>query len=87
LNCQVLKNNYYFPKFYILGLALALCTAIIFSAIYSQRLAIESAQRNEAFNVLQQIFLREQELKSSGGLAAAAAHELGTPLNTNIFSC
>ena len=32
--------------------------------------------------VLQQIFLREQELKSLGGLAAAAAHELGTPLNT-----
>jgi len=31
---------------------------------------------------LQQIFLREQELKSLGGLAAAAAHELGTPLNT-----
>jgi two-component system sensor histidine kinase RegB len=77
-----LENNYLFPKFYILGLALALCTAIIFLAIYSQRLAMESAQRNEAFNVLQQIFLREQELKSLGGLAAAAAHELGTPLNT-----
>ena len=47
---------------------MALCTAIIFLAIYSQRLAMESAQRNEAFNVLQQIFLREQELKSLGGL-------------------
>jgi two-component system sensor histidine kinase RegB len=77
-----IENNYLFPKFYILGLALALCTTIIFLAIYSQRLAIESAQRGEAFNVLQQIFLREQELKSLGGLAAAAAHELGTPLNT-----
>jgi hypothetical protein len=59
-----LKIITYFPKFYILGLAIALCTAIIFLAIYSQRLAMESAQRNEAFNVLQQIFLREQELKS-----------------------
>jgi two-component system sensor histidine kinase RegB len=77
-----IENNYLFPKFYILGLALALCTTIVFLAIYSQRLAIESAQRSEAFNVLQQIFLREQELKSLGGLAAAAAHELGTPLNT-----
>ncbi len=77
-----LENNYFFPKFYILGLALALCTTIIFLAVYSQRLAMESTQRNEAFNVLQQIFLREQELKSLGGLAAAAAHELGTPLNT-----
>jgi two-component system sensor histidine kinase RegB len=77
-----LENNYLFPKFYILGLALALCTAIIFLAIYSQKLSMENAQRNEAFNVLQQIFLREQELKSLGGLAAAAAHELGTPLNT-----
>ena len=77
-----LPKNYLFPKFYIFGLALALCTAIVFLAIYSQRLAIESSQRNEAFNVLQQIFLREQELKSLGGLAAAAAHELGTPLNT-----
>jgi two-component system sensor histidine kinase RegB len=77
-----IENNYLFPKFYILGLVLALCTTIIFLAIYSQRLAIESAQRSEAFNVLQQTFLREQELKSLGGLAAAAAHELGTPLNT-----
>ena len=77
-----LPKNYLFPKFYIFGLALALCTAIVFLAIYSQRLAIESSQRNEAFNILQQIFLREQELKSLGGLAAAAAHELGTPLNT-----
>jgi len=77
-----LPKNYLFPRFYIFGLALALCTAIVFLAIYSQRLAIESSQRNEAFNVLQQIFLREQELKSLGGLAAAAAHELGTPLNT-----
>jgi two-component system sensor histidine kinase RegB len=77
-----IENNYLFPKFYILGLALALCTTIVFLAIYSQRLAIESAQRSEAFNVLQQIFLREQELKSLGGLAAASAHELGTPLNT-----
>ena len=77
-----LEKNYLFPNFYIFGLALALCTTIVFLAIYSQRLAIESAQRNEAFNILQQIFLREQELKSLGGLAAAAAHELGTPLNT-----
>jgi two-component system sensor histidine kinase RegB len=77
-----IEKNYIFPKFYVLGLALALCTTIVFLAIYSQRLAIESAQRSEAFNVLQQIFLREQELKSLGGLAAAAAHELGTPLNT-----
>ena len=77
-----LENNYLFPKFYILGFALALCTTIVFLAAYSQRLATESAQRNEAFNFLQQIFLREQELKSLGGLAAAAAHELGTPLNT-----
>jgi two-component system sensor histidine kinase RegB len=77
-----LEKNYLFPQFYIFGLALALCTAIVFLAIYSKRLATESAQRSQAFNVLQQIFLREQELKSLGGLAAAAAHELGTPLNT-----
>lgn len=77
-----LEKNYLFPKFYILGLVLALCTSIVFLAIYSKRLAMESSQRNDAFNILQQILLREQELKSLGGLAAAAAHELGTPLNT-----
>jgi len=72
----------FFPSFYIGGLTLALCTAIIFFAIYSQGIKTENIRRSKAIHELEQTFLREKELKSLSGFAAAAAHELGTPLNT-----
>jgi len=72
----------FFPNFYIGGLTLALCTAIIFFAVYLQGIKTENIRRSRAINELEQTFLREKELKSLSGFAAAAAHEFATPLNT-----
>ena len=70
------------PDYYLLGLWSSLTVCIIFLGNYAYSIAAEAKKRNEAFNKLEKSLSKEKELKSLGGLAAAAAHELGTPLGT-----
>ena len=65
-----------------LASAAAIGLGIAFTAGYAC-LAARQAQRMElALHVTQSVLSREQRLSALGGLAAAAAHELGTPLAT-----
>ena len=70
------------PDYYLLGLWSSLTVCIIFLGNYAYSIAAEAKKRNEAFNKLEKSLSKEKELKSLDGLAAAAAHELGTPLGT-----
>lgn len=71
-----------FPSTYQLGIWLALVLGIGFVAVYAWRIAHESRSMWEALAATQFVLAREQRLSAVGGLAAAAAHELGTPLGT-----
>jgi two-component system sensor histidine kinase RegB len=55
---------------------------MIFLALYVWRLAKESRQMTDALAATEMVLAREQQLHALDGLAAAAAHELGTPLAT-----
>lgn len=67
---------------YKAGVWAALSFSIAFFAAYAHRIAAESAQMRSALAATQLLLAREERLTALGGLAAAAAHELGTPLAT-----
>lgn len=67
---------------YMAGVWAALTFSIAFFAAYAHRIAAESAQMRSALAATQLVLAREERLTALGGLAAAAAHELGTPLAT-----
>ena len=55
---------------------------LLFLSYFGIRFSGETKKRTEALDKLQQVMAREYQLDSLGGLAAAAAHSLGTPLAT-----
>jgi two-component system sensor histidine kinase RegB len=70
------------PEFYIGGMWAALICGVVFAAIYARRIADEARQMSSALAATEMILAREQRLSALDGMAAAAAHELGTPLAT-----
>ena len=70
------------PPLYQLGIAAAVLVGLGFTSVYAWRVAAEEERLNIALAAVQGVLAREQTLSALGGLAAAAAHELGTPLAT-----
>jgi two-component system sensor histidine kinase RegB len=70
------------PFVYTAGVWVALVSACIFTGAYAFRVAEEARQLAKALNATEMVLAREQHLYALDGLAAAAAHELGTPLAT-----
>ena len=70
------------PWIYLLGVWLSILLAIGFIGVYAWQITEESRQLAEALAATELVLAREQHLSQLDGLAAAAAHELGTPLST-----
>ena len=70
------------PDLFVFGNWAAIIIAIIFLGAYSQRISAEMASMSQALAATQMALAREQKLTDLGGVVAAAAHELGTPLAT-----
>ncbi|MDR3493298.1 MAG: ActS/PrrB/RegB family redox-sensitive histidine kinase [Ancalomicrobiaceae bacterium] len=70
------------PPLYLVSIWIALLSTLAFSAIYAFRVADEARQLADALAAAELVLVREQHLSALDGLAAAAAHELGTPLGT-----
>ena len=70
------------PLTYVAGIWVAVVSALAFTAIYAWRVAEEARQLSDALTATELELQRAQHLSALDGLAAAAAHELGTPLAT-----
>jgi two-component system, sensor histidine kinase RegB len=70
------------PGLYMLASWIALVLATMLIAGYAWRVADEARRISDALAATHMALAREQQLSALGGLAAAAAHELGSPLAT-----
>lgn len=70
------------PLMYKIGVWSAIVAGMLFLALYTARLSKEARLMTAALAASELVLAREQRLHALDGLAAAAAHELGTPLAT-----
>jgi len=70
------------PEIYMVGVWLSILSAIGYIGVYTWQVAEEARQLSDALAATELVLAREQHLSQLDGLAAAAAHELGTPLST-----
>src|SRR5690242_20186339 len=70
------------PPLFLGGIWASLVIGIGFTSIYAWRIASEAARMQAGLSATQLALAREHRMASIGALAAAAAHELGTPLGT-----
>lgn len=67
---------------YQLGHWAAIVIGVVFLSTYAHRVSWELEATSEALFVARMALEREQKLQHLGGVVAAAAHEMGTPLGT-----
>jgi two-component system sensor histidine kinase RegB len=70
------------PPIYLFGVWLSILLAIGVTSLYAFQVTEEARQLSDALAATELVLAREQHLTQLDGLAAAAAHELGTPLST-----
>ncbi|MEH7829306.1 sensor histidine kinase RegB [Gemmobacter denitrificans] len=70
------------PPLFAVGFWLAIVIGIAFLGSYAHRVSAEIRSMQKALLATQMALAREQKLTDLGGVVAAAAHELGTPLAT-----
>ena len=70
------------PVLFEFGFWLSIVIGILFLGLYSRKVSSEIRSMSDALLATQMALAREQKLTDLGGVVAAAAHELGTPLAT-----
>ena len=78
--------NFNAPDYYLYSIPIAILIGLIFLVYFGVKFGSENRIRHEAYDKIQEMMAKENELISLGGQAAAAAHSLGTPLSTILLT-
>lgn len=70
------------PDMFRFGSWAAIVIAVMFLGVYARWIVQEMSAMSDALQATQMALAREQKLTDLGGVVAAAAHELGSPLAT-----
>jgi len=76
------EYSFIFSEYYLEGTLISIIIGLVFLSYFVIKFSGETKKRSEALDKLQEVMAKEYELDSLGGLAAAAAHSLRTPLAT-----
>ena len=76
------RTRIVFDNLYVIGIWVSLVCGVVFISVYTNRVAHEARQLADALTATELALSRREQLHALDGLAAAAAHELGTPLST-----
>jgi len=74
------------PDYYLYAIPTSVIIGLIFLVYFGYKFGEESRIRKKAYDKIQELMAKENELLSLGGQAAAAAHSLGTPLSTILLT-
>ena len=77
--------HFHAPEYYLYSIPISIFIGLIFLVYFGVKFGRESQIRKKAYDKMQVIMAKENELLSLGGQAAAAAHSLGTPLSTILL--
>ena len=78
--------HFHAPDYYLYAIPVSITIGLIFLVYFGVKFGTESRIRKRAYDKIQEIMAKENELLSLGGQAAAAAHSLGTPLSTILLT-
>jgi two-component system sensor histidine kinase RegB len=78
--------HFHAPTYYIYAIPLSIIIGLLFLVYFGFKFGEENRIRQKAYDKMQEIMAKENELVSLGGQAAAAAHSLGTPLSTIMLT-
>ena len=78
--------HFHAPAYYLYAVPISIVIGLVFLVYFAVKFGDENRIRQKAYDKIQELMAKENELISLGGQAAAAAHSLGTPLSTILIT-
>ena len=78
--------HFHAPDYYLIGIPISIVIGLLFLVYFGVKFGEDNRIRKRAYDKIQELMAKENELVSLGAQSAAAAHSLGTPLSTILLT-